>query len=258
MIQRLKQTDSTNNILKQWLQEGRDLPEGFCLAADYQTAGRGQQGNGWESEQGKNLLFSLLLRPTHLKTAEQFLLTEVTTTAIKDAVEQQGCCLKIKWPNDIYADDRKIAGILIENASGTQNLVWSVIGVGLNVNQELFSSPAPNPVSLKQLIGRDSDLQQLLEEIINQTMTKYQMTFSNEGKKELHSQYVGSLYRFGEWHYYKECAVSNQPIQILTDSEGAFEGKITDVSTNGIISVVNRNNELKQFHFKEIKYIIKI
>ena len=145
-----------------------------------QAAGHGQATNRWESEEGKNLLFSLLLRPTIIPAAEQFIITELVTLAIinvlQDYVRQQ---ITVKWPNDIYVGDKKLCGILIENALCGPTIDTCIVGIGININQELFKSDAPNPVSLKQLNGRDNDRREILEEMHHNILNYYDYLADN-------------------------------------------------------------------------------
>ena len=149
-IVHITETDSTN----QWVKSHRgDHP--FCVMADYQTAGRGCGTNRWESERGKNLLFSLLLHPKQIPASKQFHISMAISLSIIEALGQHVADLSIKWPNDIYWRNGKIAGILIENTLKGNIIKDSIIGVGLNVNQRHFISDAPNPVSMRQILGHD-------------------------------------------------------------------------------------------------------
>ena len=151
----IAETDSTNTLLRQHFLDREDL---FTLYTDFQTAGRGQQGNGWESEKGKNLLFSTLLRDWQIPLERLFLLNQAVSLALYQAVlptlpDDLQPYLTIKWPNDLYFKDRKLAGILIENLWQANRLHRSIAGIGLNVNQTRFLSSAPNPISLCQITG---------------------------------------------------------------------------------------------------------
>jgi len=147
---------STNTTAADYIRSGMTR-EGMVIRAGYQSAGKGQLGNSWESEDGKNLLFSIILFPNMLAATEQFLLCEFISLGIHDYLNTiiSGC--KIKWPNDIYAGDDKIAGILIENSLAGNAITSSVAGIGLNINQEVFSEQIPNPVSLKMITGINYD-----------------------------------------------------------------------------------------------------
>ena len=169
----LKNIDSTSTELRRRM-SAEELPHGYCISADFQTAGHGQATNHWESEDGKNLLFSLLLRPSVIPASEQFVITEIVTLAIinalQDYIRQR---ITIKWPNDIYVGDKKLCGILIENALCGPTIDTCIVGIGININQELFISNAPNPISLKQLNGRDNDREEIFEEIYQNILNYY-------------------------------------------------------------------------------------
>ena len=136
------------------------------VSAEEQTAGRGQQGNSWEAEKGKNLLFSLRIHPHTIEAAQQFILSQALALSLKRTPDDYTSDTSIKWPNDIYWKDKKIAGILIENELTGKQITSSVLGVGLNINQTVFHSDAPNPVSLAQIIGHEEERQLILESII--------------------------------------------------------------------------------------------
>ena len=166
-IEWLDSCASTNSVLAGCA----DAPAGLVIATREQTAGRGQRGNTWEAQPGANLTFSLLLRPAAIPAARQFELSMIVSLAIVDTVdavlEDAGCPLRaeIKWPNDIYVADRKICGILIENTLTGRSIDRSIVGIGLNVNQTVFLSDAPNPASLCGFTGRAYMLEPLLERL---------------------------------------------------------------------------------------------
>lgn len=192
-IIKIKETDSTNHWLKEQ-SEKQVLDEGTTVAAEFQTAGKGQRGNCWESEAGKNIICSMILYPQFLPVRLQFVLSEAIALGLKDALEQYFRPVEIKWPNDIYYGDKKIAGILIENEVTGQVIEKSIIGVGLNVNQEQFSSVAPNAVSMKQILGKETDLDALSEEMVNAVLSRYDILKAGNFALIV-SDYHGSLYR---------------------------------------------------------------
>ena len=151
-----KETDSTNNRLAQ-LCDRENIKEFTTLLVDKQTAGKGQRGNSWESAPGMNLTFSTVLYPSALKAREQFTLSMLIALSVYDTLSTYAEGFSIKWPNDIYWKDKKICGILIENELEGTYLLRCIAGIGVNINQEHFVSPAPNPVSLKQILGRETD-----------------------------------------------------------------------------------------------------
>ena len=150
----VKETDSTNNWLKSYQSEaGEDMT---VVTTDYQSAGRGCGSNQWESEAGKNLMFSILLHPK-VSAKDQFILSMANALALKDVLDSYTDSIKIKWPNDIYWNDKKIGGTLIETSLQGAEIKDFIIGTGINVNQQEFHSDAPNPVSLIQIIGCETN-----------------------------------------------------------------------------------------------------
>ena len=159
---KLTECRSTNTYMRA---VAATLPGGTVIYTPRQTAGRGQKGNSWESEPGKNLAFSMLLKRPQIPIKEQFYISEACALAVHDALAAHASGFSIKWPNDIYWHDCKICGLLIESSLDGQSIGWSILGVGININQEQFLSDAPNPVSLKQITGHDHDLDALLRDV---------------------------------------------------------------------------------------------
>ena len=170
----LEETDSTNRYLTQKC-DTEKVDEYTTVCADYQTAGKGQRGNRWESERGKNLMFSLVLYPVFLEARRQFLLSQIAALAVKEELEEWATDISIKWPNDIYWQEKKICGLLIENELASNGIARCIIGIGLNINQEIFRSDAPNPVSLKQITGCDHDRQQILNGLLRRLHIPYKV-----------------------------------------------------------------------------------
>lgn len=183
----IEECASTNSAIE------RTAPHGFALMARRQTAGRGQRGNSWEAAPGLNITLSLMLRPHELPAARQFEVSEAVALGITDLLLEQGLTeVKVKWPNDIYVGDRKICGILIENSLSGNLIGHSIAGIGLNVNQTEFLSDAPNPVSLKQLTGKDYALEPLAERMCTLIL--------NRLGRDNHADYKERLWRgVGEW-----------------------------------------------------------
>jgi len=162
----LTEVDSTNNFLKQTLANSTPLTEGTVIMAESQYAGRGQQQNKWHSEPGKNLTISILLKPAFLPVTQQFNLNLAISVGIINAlIPVLGTGVKIKWPNDVYFNDKKLGGVLIENIIQGQIIKNSIVGIGLNVNQTEFADWVPNPTSVKQILQKDYDLKNLLSDI---------------------------------------------------------------------------------------------
>lgn len=237
----LKEVTSTNEHLKQLL-ENEKLDEGTIVLADYQTSGKGQSGNTWESEEGKNLLFSLLLRPDFLEADEQFAISEVVSLAIKEVLLMY---LKdnvtIKWANDIYWRNKKIAGILIENNILENKIVSSVIGIGLNVNQKEFKSDAPNPISLKEITGNQYVLKELLQKI-QLAILRYYIVLMEDGFDAIHEKYLNALYRKEGFHNY--------------EADGKiFSAVLVDVEKNGLLKLEDKHYNTMTFDIKEVKFL---
>ena len=229
-IVHIDETDSTNR----WLRE-QGGEENMVVWADYQTAGRGCGTNHWESERGKNLTFSMLLHPHDVPAQKQFRISRAISLAICKALGQHIGDLSIKWPNDIYWRDGKIGGILIEVTLQGNKVKDCIIGIGLNINQRVFRSDAPNPVSMWQICEQETDCEQLLQEIL-QAFQEY-MCKSNK------DEYQSMLYRRKGFHPY-------------ADKDGAFMAEIIDVEDDGHLLLRDDNGQLRRYAFKEVTFII--
>lgn len=232
--------DSTNTEMQRKI----DALENFSvIAAVNQTAGRGQRGNTWHVQEGKNLTFSLFLKfqPGELEAADNFLLSEAAALAMLDYLRGEGVECKIKWPNDIYYKNKKICGMLIENTISERNISNSIIGIGLNVNQKDFPAGLVNPISMSQITNKAYSLKEELVKLCGCLSSRLTLPFG-EG---MANEYEECLYRKDEFHEYSDCA-SGKP----------FEGKIIGVSTDGKLCVETEKGEVRRFAFKEISYII--
>jgi BirA family biotin operon repressor/biotin-[acetyl-CoA-carboxylase] ligase len=236
-----EKVSSTNTVASSLLRESKPA-EGTVITASYQDSGRGQAGNRWESEPGSNLLMSVILYPDTVKPAEQFVISQMISLAVHDLVSLHTAEARIKWPNDIYVRDDKIAGILIENSIMGDRLGSTVAGIGLNVNQTLFRGGAPNPVSLAIITGLSHDLQAITGTLTEMLDRRYGMILNGE-TATLATDYHHVLYRIGEWHRY-------------SDSKGEFEGMIELVRPDGMLAVRRRNGKRAEYAFKEIDYIL--
>ncbi|MDR1592323.1 MAG: biotin--[acetyl-CoA-carboxylase] ligase [Prevotellaceae bacterium] len=186
------QTTSTNQQLEA-LMQGESLPHGFCLYTDFQTQGKGQGDHSWASTRGENLLFSLLLKELPVKPAQQFIISQVVSLSICEALQPLCPDVQIKWPNDIYVGSRKLAGILIKHVLQGDTVRYSIIGIGMNVNQTVFDSLLPNPVSLRQLTGVHHDRQMLLQ-TITATILNSCSTLAAEHYQAIEEAYSARLY----------------------------------------------------------------
>lgn len=234
----LDETDSTNRFLHDYHdEEGRTMTVVF---ADYQSDGHGQGSNHWESERGKNLTLSLKTHPRNVPANRQFVMLEAMALAIRSVLCLYTDSVTIKWPNDIYWRDRKISGTLSECAVSKGTVKSCIIGIGLNVNQQDFTSDAPNPVSLRQIIGKDTDLKDLLNRLL--LCFKIYLERVNTGQYEdMHQAYNAVLYRRNRLARYK-------------DAEGEFLGTIERVEPDGHLVVRKEQSGMRRYAFKEIEF----
>lgn len=194
----LERTTSTNDYALELIRQGQAI-SGTMISASEQTEGRGLDKNRWESEPGKNLLISILVQPEAIKPSDQFILNQVSSLAICDFLKSKipSTQVCVKWPNDVYIENKKAAGILINNMISGDRILWSVIGMGININQEKFFGDAPNPVSLKMLSGINYDLNLCLQELEHYFSLWYRYVVDAENDY-VHTQYLKSLYRLGQ------------------------------------------------------------
>jgi len=237
------ETDSTNEYLRRLVEMHESIPSGCFVRADYQTDGRGQLGNKWEAEAGQNLLCSVLLRHDALPARDQFLVSEVTCLSLKSLLDKYFIPdITIKWPNDIYYKDRKLAGILIENYIKEGLIDYSIIGIGVNVNQMLFYSDAANPVSMAQIKKRIFDVPKLMERYATIFM-RYAARLNNiSNYSKIHADYRYKLYRRKGVHRYK-------------DKDGVFEATLNNVEPDGRLVLRRIDGRILRFAFKEIAFL---
>ena len=233
-----KQTHSTNVLLWEMIRE-KSLPEGFVVQTDFQTAGKGQIGNSWESEAGRNLLFSMVLYPQRVTVDNQFLLSQLVSLGIKEALDEYTDGITVKWPNDIYWNDKKLVGILIENSLQGTKIKSSVIGIGLNVNQKVFVGNAPNPVSLLQITGRRQNRKLLLTKI----RQNIQKLYTELSVTKIRAEYAEALYRKDGFYAYRA-------------NDETFQAKIISVHPDGQLELETEAGERKGFYFKEVSFVL--
>jgi BirA family biotin operon repressor/biotin-[acetyl-CoA-carboxylase] ligase len=236
----LDNVPSTNNYATELLRI-EEVEEGTIFLTFRQTSGRGQGRNVWESEDYKNLTFSLILKPHFLPASSQFLISQVVSTGIVAALDRVIDDVRIKWPNDILLGMRKLCGILIENSIIGSNLDWTVVGVGLNVNQDRFANYNPEAVSLKQILGRTLDTEALLFSIFDEIMSRYSLL--KEGKEnEIVELYYQRLFRMGEWWKYRKDGIE-------------FEAKITGTDEFGRLMLEDRSGDITHWPFKGVEMV---
>ena len=238
-IIRIETTNSTNT----WVAEHEPSVSSpsliYCIS---QTAGRGQRGNHWESEPGKNITASLVFHPENFPANEQFKISEAVAIALVEYLQEKGVEAIVKWPNDIYIGNKKICGILVEHMVMGKYITRSIAGFGLNLNQKEFLSDAPNPVSLTQLTGREYKLEEEIEEVANH-LEKSITTLLHEN---LHGKFLRNLYRHDDSYHKFYDKVRNETL----------EAKIHSVTPAGILILQTETGETRDYAFKEVEFII--
>ena len=237
----MEETDSTNAEIRRLVSAGENGDK-LLLWTGYQWAGRGQTGNCWESEKGKNLLFTLCVKPCFMVPKEQFLLSEAVSLAVCKALNKITPGFTVKWPNDIYFAEKKICGILIEHVLTSSRISQSYIGVGINVNQRQFLSDAPNPVSLFQIMYQEMDLKSLLCAFLCCFDDCYAMLRHGE-KETIRIAYREKLFR-------------REGMFTFRDKDGDFIAEIADVLPDGQLVLTDQKGRVRCYMFKEVEYVL--
>ena len=240
---KVSQTASTNTYLSRL---AATLPGGTVIYTPSQTAGRGQKGNSWESEDGKNLTFSLLLKRPPVKARDQFYLSEAASLAVVEALTAEaGEGFTVKWPNDVYWQDKKVCGMLLENSLDGSDITHCIVGIGINVNQERFLSDAPNPVSLINITGREHDLDGLLRQVCSRIEQVVDSLSDEAARRDLHQRYMAALYRNdGEMHPYEDAAGHR------------FMASVAGIAPDGTLTLQHEDDTRHDYLFKEVRHII--
>jgi BirA family transcriptional regulator, biotin operon repressor / biotin---[acetyl-CoA-carboxylase] ligase len=236
----LNEVDSTNNYASQLAVNPQS--HGEVVAALFQTTGKGQRGNVWESKPSENLLFSIVLKPSFLLVQRQFLISKVAALAICDTLGVYLGNISIKWPNDIYVGNCKIAGILIENSFSSSTLETSVIGIGINVNQVEFPLELPNPTSMRIETSKEYVFADLLTSICIAFEKRYRQLLENE-TATVNSDYFSCLFRSKGFSLYS------------SDGE-EFNARIVGVRDSGELILETETGERREFAFKEISFLV--
>ena len=233
--------DSTNAYLQR-LQSETDI-RNWVVSADEQSAGKGMGNNGWESEVGKNLTFSLAVDMSFLPAEKQFVLSEAVPLGIIEVLDDilPAEKLSIKWPNDIFYENRKLAGILINSTIKANMMDVSIIGIGLNVNQTQFQDWPTHPISMKMIMGEDYDLLPLLEQIVEHLIIKVELMKSNPTSFE--QDYLKRLFRYRTWAEYE---IGGKTLRLFMTGIDAF----------GRLQLVDEQQELHQYEIKQIKFLV--
>jgi BirA family biotin operon repressor/biotin-[acetyl-CoA-carboxylase] ligase len=239
----LQSVDSSNNYARERIHE-KLAQHGTTFFAHEQVAGKGQRGKTWVSEKGSNLILSVVMQPQFLPVLNQFQLSACVAVAVHDLFDQYaGSDTKIKWPNDLYWQDKKAGGILIENIirntdTGSQ-WEWAIVGIGININQVSFPAELQNPVSLKQITGKNFDVVSLGKELCKK-LDKYYQQLMNGEFENIYASYISHLYK-------KDESV------ILKKENRIFNATIKTVSSSGQLIVQHAIEE--HFEFGEVEWI---
>lgn len=237
----LAKIDSTNAYI---LREVENLEAPVMVVAHTQTAGQGQRGNSWESQPGKNLTFSIFYRPEGLPPMAQFSMSEAVALGVVDFLRRYGIEAKVKWPNDIYVGDKKICGILIRHSITATRVSYSVIGVGINVNQTEFLSDAPNPISMKQIKGKTYDLSALETEVSNIMERRLGGIENLKDRDELHAVFMKHLWR-GDGKLYSFADTATGEI---------FLARIEGIASHGPMMLQLEDGTVRTYAFKEVSF----
>lgn len=233
---------STYDYLVKLLQERPDLPSGTVIHTDYQTAGRGQLNNSWFSSPQLNALPSIFLR-LHRPLQQIWSISEATALAVYKSYKEQLSSedtIEIKWPNDIFVNDHKIAGILIHNALAEGCVAETIIGIGMNINEGVFPPELPQAISLRLVTGQTYDVKALLRQMLRHLGEQ----LARQDYAALHAEYNGLLYQRGVSARYRDVA-----------TEEEFDATIQEVSPQGLLVLTTAKGEERRYAFKEIVYL---
>ena len=239
VIRRFDSLASTNSAIA-----ADDPPHGTVYITDCQTAGRGQRGNSWEARPGLNLTFSILLRPHTIYPAGAFAVSMLTSLSIADALSDllNGRDVLIKWPNDIYVDDLKLCGILIEN-SLTSRIERSIVGIGINVNQRTFVSDAPNPVSMATIAGHDFSLDNVLDTVISRILSDFDAYEANPSIESLTVRYRARQWRGSGIHRWRDNITGE-----------IFDAAVASIAPDGMLTL--DTIPPRTYAFKEVAHVL--
>ncbi len=240
-LQYHEKLDSTNNYALKLLKESQP-EEGTVIMADFQTLGKGQRNNRWESEKKRNITLSIILYPEFLEAEKQFYLSMAISLGLVSFLNNYHLDVTIKWPNDIYIQRKKIAGLLIENSMVKRNLMNSVSGIGLNVNQERFSKEIPNPTSMYLELKKTFDLKEVQKSLLNSVEDWLVKLYLKE-------------YQIIKQSYEQKMLFRNEWSDFLLGNV-RFSGKITGVNEYGQLIITDDKSAVRTFNFKEVEYCL--
>lgn len=236
-IIRLDTVNSTNNYTANLVKEGK-IVHGTVILADEQTAGRGQRGAIWLSNAGENMLFSIFLAPDNLSVSNQVALTHFASVCLVEILRKIGISAAVKWPNDIYVNEKKIAGILIENTISGDKIANSIIGIGLNVNQMDFDNLSATSIQSEK--SESHSIESLLFMLLFE-MNLWWKFIINGDSEILRSKYIEKMYLLNQ-------------LATFEDEESVFVGKIIGISKEGLLKI-EKDEIVKLYDLKEIKFI---
>jgi len=236
----LDEIDSTNSYAARLIYDQSPI-EGTVITAGFQSAGKGQRGSGWESEKNQNLILSYILFPSFLDVSQHFLLNQAISLSIYDFISQKTSApVAIKWPNDILAGDKKIAGLLIENSIRNNKFSSSIAGIGININQQYFKPYSPQATSLQLLENKTYKLHNCIAEL-NNSVDKWYSILKSGNYKKISESYQNALFKKGR--------------TVGFESEGEmFTATIKGVNESGQLLLKKSNGEEAVFNNKEVKY----
>ena len=228
---------------------------GTVVYTDRQTAGRGQRGNSWESEPFKNVTMSILLRPENVAPNQQFWLSEISALAVERVLSKYIGNVFIKWPNDVYYKDFKICGMLIEHSLSGGKINYTIPGIGINVNQRVFLSDAPNPISLVNVLGHEVPTSEILDGLVDEILTMCDQL--PEKAEEIHREFLSKLYRRDGFHEYQSTirSASADGLSVLEEGE-YFQARIVNVHPDGMLDLMTTEGYIHTFAFKEVAFIL--
>ncbi len=228
---------------------------GTVVYTDRQTAGRGQRGNSWESEPFKNVTMSILLRPENVAPNQQFWLSEISALAVERVLSKYIGNVSIKWPNDVYYKDFKICGMLIEHSLSGGKINYTIPGIGINVNQRVFLSDAPNPISLVNVLGHEVPTSEILDGLVDEILTMCGQL--PEKAEEIHREFLSKLYRRDGFHEYQSTirSASADGLSVLEEGEH-FQARIVNVHPDGMLDLMTTEGHIHTFAFKEVAFIL--
>lgn len=239
MIHHIQETTSTNDEARRDCYDHLD-----AIWSEHQTAGRGQRGHTWHSTEGENVTFSVVLKPTFLPVVEQFLLSEIVALSLVDTMAHYGIECRIKWTNDLYAGDSKLAGVLIEHSLSVDSIARTIVGIGLNINQVEFPSDLPNPTSMTLLQSKRFDRREVLDRFM-QTLEAWYERLRQGNKQQIEECYRSKMYHLDEPHTY------------ALPSGEEFTATIRGVRPSGELRLEHADGTLHEYAFKEVEFVLR-